>query len=104
MSEAAKQRGIERARERQRLVNAARRVLESEDGRVLMAHLEETFRVNERVFTPVRSGADVYAYDPITAALADGARAVVLHLKGLSAATVKGDANIEEPTITVTKP
>lgn len=103
MTEEAKSRKVERARERQRLVNAARRVLESEDGRVLMEHLAATFRVNERVFTPVRAGADVYAYDPITAALADGARAVVLHLQGLAAAPAQGDANIEEPALTVKK-
>ncbi|GAT32335.1 hypothetical protein TSACC_2733 [Terrimicrobium sacchariphilum] len=103
MTEEAKSRKVERARERQRLVNAARRVLESEDGQVLMEHLATTFRVNERVFTPVRSGADVYAYDPITAALADGARAVVLHLQGLATAPAQGDANIEEPALTVKK-
>lgn len=104
MSDEAKQKRIENARERQRLINAARRTLGTADGKIVMEHLAKTFRVNERVFTPVRSGADVYAYDPLTAALADGARAVVLHLQGLVTEPSQGDANIEEPTLTVTKP
>ncbi|GAT33288.1 hypothetical protein TSACC_21701 [Terrimicrobium sacchariphilum] len=103
MNEATQKRQTENAKERQRLINAAKRVFASEDGQRVLAHLETTFRVNERVFTPVRSGPDLYAYDAITAALTDGGRAVIIEIKRLLDAPSQGDANIEEPTLKVTK-
>lgn len=104
MSDESKKNQLERARERQRLINATKRVFGSEDGKLVLEHLTKTFRVNERVFSPVRKGAEHFGYDPLTAALTDGGRAVIIEINKLLDAPANGDANIEEPTLKVSKP
>ncbi|CAN5767646.1 hypothetical protein BH09VER1_BH09VER1_45660 [soil metagenome] len=86
-------RELERRRGGQRLAMAYQRVFASEEGQAVLRDLTETFRLHERVFTPVQAGGH-FAYDPLTAALADGGRAVVLHILAKLAVVPQGDGNL----------
>src|SRR5258708_2487817 len=91
-------REIEKRRAQHRLAMAYHRTFASEDGQAVLSDLTETFRLQGRVFTPVQAGSH-FAYDPLTAALADGGRAVVMHILAKLAVPPQGDANLnpEEP-------
>jgi len=93
---------VKRAREAQRLVNAYHRVFGSEAGALVLEDLRREFRVEERVFTPVGRG-DHFVYDPLTAALTDGGRAVVLHILEKLKARVRSDAEVETAAVEVVK-
>lgn len=93
MSEELKARDLARRQREQRLTNAYKRAFDGEDGQAVLEDLEATFRLTERVFTPVRKG-EYFAYDPLTAALADGARGVVIHIRKRLQAKAQGDANL----------
>ncbi len=84
---------LERRRATHRLAMAYQRTFASEDGQAVLADLRETFRLQGRVFTPVSAGSH-FAYDPLTAALADGGRAVVLHIMAKLTVPPQGDANL----------
>ncbi len=86
-------RELERRRANQRLALAYQRIFASDEGKIVLDDLTETFRLNRRVFTPVKAGGH-FAYDALTAALADGGRAVVLHILSMLAVTPQGDANL----------
>ena len=101
--ETIKQKEMEKRRQEQRLANAYQRAFATEDGRVVLADLRQLFRLEQRVFTPVRQGGH-YGYDPLTAALADGARGVVIYIQERLATKVQGDANIENAPEKVIKP
>lgn len=88
-----------RRRAAQRLALAYQRAFATEDGQAVLADLKETFRLEDRVFTPVSVGSH-FAYDPLTAALADGGRAVVLHILTKLAVTPRGDANLTSEELT----
>lgn len=93
----------DRAREEQQLVNAYHRTFAVEDGQTVLADLERIAGYRAPVFQPVKTGGDVFAYDPITAALVDGARKLVIHIHAQLARPCQGDANAQ-PKTTVTKP
>lgn len=103
-AEAARERELARERAEQRLINAYHRAFATEDGRAVLEDLEGVFRLEGRVFTPVRTSQDAYAYDPLTAALADGGRAVLIYIQERLAAKVRGDGNVEEAAVTVGRP
>ena len=90
---ARKERETEARRREQRLTNAYHRAFATEDGQAVLADLAATFRLEGRVFTPLKKDHH-FAYDPLTAALADGGRAVVIYIKDRLAAKVQGDANV----------
>lgn len=91
---------LEAAKERQRIVNAAKRCLETEDGRSLMAYLETLFGLKAPVFNPTNRGG-YHAYDPLQAALTDGARGVIIHINELLQSPAVGDANLEPETTVI---
>jgi hypothetical protein len=62
----------------------------TDDGKKVLDHLGATFGLNRRVFLPVNRG-DHNLYDPITAALNDGARAVLLHILDVLAKPAQGE-------------
>jgi hypothetical protein len=51
------------------------------DGELIIADLEKTFGVNQPAFTPNADGA----FDPIRAAVRDGQRQVILHIRAMAA-------------------
>jgi hypothetical protein len=55
-------------------------ILTTEDGMILMDHLEKVFGFNAPAFVPNADGS----FDPIKAAIRDGQRQVYLHMKSLS--------------------
>lgn len=93
-------RDLEKRQREQRLTNAYRRIFDGEEGRLVLEDLVATFRLEERVFTPVKKG-DYFAYDPLTAALSDGARSVVIYIRKRLAAKVQGDGNLETKEKTI---
>lgn len=93
--EDAKQRDLKRRQHEQRITNTYKRLFASEDGKAVLEDLEESFRLADRVFLPVKAGDDVFQYDPLTAALTDGARSVVIYIRKRLAAKAEGDANIQ---------
>ena len=56
------------------------KVFSSADGQVVLADLTSTFGLMRPVFKPVKKG-ESFAYDPLTAALTDGGRAVVIYIR-----------------------
>ena len=88
---------IERAKERQRTINAYHRLFAGEDGQRVLEDLKGNFGFKHPAFLPRRAGG----YDPYHAAIRDGQRQVLLHIESILAAEVIGDANIETPQVTV---
>lgn len=101
--ESRKERETESRRREQRITNAYHRAFATEDGQVVLEDLAGMFRLEGRVFTPLKKDHH-FAYDPLTAALADGGRAVVIYIKERLAARVQGDANLENAPDKVIKP
>lgn len=101
--EARKEKEAEARRREQRITNAYHRAFATEDGQVVLSDLAAMFRLEGRVFTPLKKD-NHFGYDPLTAALADGGRAVVIYIKDRLAARVQGDANIETVPEKVIKP
>ena len=56
------------------------KVFGSADGQVVLADLAQTFGLDRQVFAPVKRDQH-FAYDPLTAALTDGGRAVVIYIR-----------------------
>lgn len=84
---------------RQRVINAWARILESDDGKIVWEDLQKTFGLEAPVFRPIKASGGVYQYDPLTAALGDGARQVLIYIKKASEEPAVGDANHTEPAV-----
>lgn len=82
----------ERQRELQRITNAYHRVFKSEDGQAVLRNLRAYFRVDRPAF----ERSLTHPYDPISAALRDGQREVLLFIDHKLAQSVEGDANLPE--------
>ena len=82
----------ERQRELQRVTNAYHRVFKSEDGAMVLRNLRAYFRVDRPAF----ERSVTHPYDPISAALRDGQREVMLFIDHKLAQPVEGDANLPE--------
>jgi hypothetical protein len=93
---------IEKAKKSQRIGNAFRRLFATEDGKIVLDHIRETFGLHMPAFIPQERGRHC-EYDPIHAAIRDGQRQVWLHIKAILAAQAAGDANIETPKTRVKK-
>jgi len=98
MSEEISIEDIERARARQRLINAYHRTFASEDGKIVLADIKAQFGVSFPAFVARDGGA----YDPLHAAIRDGQRQVVLHIEAVMTEEAKGDSNVEGAEVTVT--
>lgn len=101
--EARKEREAESRRREQRITNAYHRAFATEDGQAVLEDLTAMFRLEGRVFTPLKKDHH-FAYDPLTAALADGGRAVIIYIKDRLAAKVQGDGNVEAAGEKVIRP
>ena len=93
---------LERTKARQRLINAYQRAFSTDEGRIVLEDLEQRFGLAAAVFVPVKK-ENYHAYDPLTAALTDGARRVVIHIRAFLALPPKGDGNITGPKTIVTR-
>jgi len=82
----------ERQRELQRVTNAYHRVFKNPDGEVVLKNLRAYFRVDRPAFERSVN----HPYDPISAALRDGQREVMLFIDHKLAQPVEGDANLPE--------
>jgi hypothetical protein len=86
-----------RRQKAQAMVNAYHRVFDTVDGKTVLADLNKRFRLNESAFFPVGKGTHS-AYDPLAAALTDGARQVCIHIKETLSIPADGDANLKPKT------
>ena len=93
---------LEKAKKAQRIGNAFRRLFATEDGKLALDHIRETFGLHMPAFIPQERGRHC-EYDPIHAAIRDGQRQVLLHIEAILAAPSVGDANIETPKTRVKK-
>jgi hypothetical protein len=93
---------IEKAKKSQRIGNAFRRLFATEDGKLVLDHIRETFGLHMPAFIPQERGRHC-EYDPIHAAIRDGQRQVLLHIEAILAAPSAGDGNIETPKTRVKK-
>jgi hypothetical protein len=91
---------LERARERQRVINAFHRVFKSPDGEVVLKSLRAYFKMDKPAFDRPLLGRP---FDPIAAAIRDGNREVLLLIEHNLAAPVAGDADISEPKTKIVK-
>jgi hypothetical protein len=98
-----KERETEARRREQRITNAYHRAFATEDGQAVLEDLAAVSRLEGRVFTPLKKDHH-FAYDPLTAALADGGRAVLIYIRERLASRVQGDANLENNPEKVIKP
>lgn len=89
-------RRTEQLRKAQRLINDYHRTFNTEHGKRVLADLSDTFGLNGRVFIPIGKG-NHNAYDPLAAALCDGARAVVIRINEKLSASAMGDDNTKQP-------
>lgn len=87
---------LDRARARQRLINAYHRTFASEDGRLVLADIKAVFGMDSPAFVAKDGG-----YDPLHAAIRDGQRQVALHVEAVMQEEAKGDSNVEAPEVTV---
>lgn len=94
---------IENQRRKQRVVNAAHRCNADPNFKIVREYFRKLFRVGERRFTPVLKSQGVYGYDPLAAALADGATAWDIEFEKLLGETPQGDANHTKPKAKVRK-
>lgn len=96
---------MEREKKARVIANAYHRLFNSDDGRVVLGDLKKRFGLEAPIFTPISKG-DHSAYDPLTAALTDGGRRVVIHILQILALPMMGDGNIEpkkKPTVRKSK-
>jgi hypothetical protein len=85
---------LERLRAAQRITNDYHRTFGSDYGKRTLDDLAKAFGLTDAVFTPVSRG-DHALYDPITAALADGARRVIIHIRAQLARSPMPDDAVE---------
>lgn len=88
---------LEKEKEQQRIINCYHRIFNSEDGKIILADIEKSFSTNLPAFVTLNKGNGVFGYDSTHAAIRDGQRSIILHIKAKLAFPVKGDANIEKP-------
>jgi hypothetical protein len=96
VSESPAIRRTEQLRKAQRLVNDYHRTFSTDYGQRVLADLASTFGLNGRVFIPIGKG-NHNAYDPLAAALCDGARAVVIRINEKLSSPALGDDNTKPP-------
>jgi hypothetical protein len=89
---------IERARERQRLVNAYHRTFDTPEGAEVLADIRAHFMTNRPAFLRGPNGE----YDAHAAAIRDGNREVELYIAVMLSHPAAGDSNVEKPVVTVT--
>lgn len=87
---------LERAKAHQRMVNAYHLTFGTPEGQFVLKDLAKKFRLEGAVFNPVQKEGH-HAYDPLTAALTDGGRGVVIFIKEILAQPFTGDGNITKP-------
>ena len=97
MSEEITAEDIQRAKERQRTINAYHRAFAGEDGKRVLDDLKMIFGFKNPAFLPRQGGG----YDAHHAAIRDGQRQVILHIESVLAEEALGDANIENQQVTV---
>jgi hypothetical protein len=97
MSEEITPEDLQRAKERQRTINAYHRTFSSEDGRRVLEDLKSVFGIQFPAFVPRQGGE----YDTHHAAIRDGQRQVILHVESVLAEEMQGDANVDQPQVTV---
>ena len=77
------------------VIRAYQKVFKSKEGKIVLAHLNELFSTGTQAFQlklDDDSGKQaIFKYDPIHAALKDGARGVMLHIEGIRDTAVKPD-------------
>jgi len=88
---------IQRAKERQRTINAYHRTFSSDDGKRVLEDLKTVFGFKFPTFVPRQGGE----YDTHHAAIRDGQRQVILHVETVLSEEAIGDANVEQPQVTV---
>jgi len=77
------------------IVRAYQKIFKSKEGKIVLEDLKKSFNTEMPAFQ-IRLSDDsgetaIYNYDPIHAALKDGARSVVLHIVGLRDLSVSPD-------------
>lgn len=82
-----------RRQKAQQVANAYQRVFATEDGQTILDDLKKVCRFDREVFTPVSKGSHA-SYDPLTAALTDGARRLIVRIHDMLAVPTQGDANL----------
>ena len=88
---------LDKAKERQRLINAYHRTFETKEGKLVIEDMRAAFGTNSPAFRPDASGG----YDTHLAAIRDGQRMVLLHIEAALMREAIGDANITEPQVKV---
>lgn len=97
MSDEATDKDLIRRQKAQQIAMAYQRVFATEDGKIVLEDLKKVCRFDREVFTPISKG-DHSSYDPLTAALTDGARRLIVRINDMLAAPTQGDANLQPKT------
>jgi hypothetical protein len=92
---------LERARSRQRIVNAYHRIFQSDDGKTILDDLNHVFGMDRPVFIPLDRGRGSMGYDSIHAAKRDGQQDILRHVNAKLEASCEGDANFDKPKTTI---
>jgi hypothetical protein len=89
-----------RAREIQRVTNAYHRVFKSEDGQMVLQNLKAYFRMDRPAFDrpPL-----THTYDPISGAIRDGQREIVLWIEHKLTLPVVADSDAEPKNAVIVK-
>lgn len=87
---------LDRARAKQRTINAYNRIFNTPDGAAVMADIREAFGCDYPAFIPLQKERGT-EYDPLHAAVRSGQRSVLLHIQFMASQAVKGDADITKP-------
>ena len=83
----------------QRAVNAYHRVFVGPEWEIVHQDLQHRFRTKGSAFSPGPNGV----CDPYLAAHRDGARSMMEHIDFMLTLKVIGDANVEQPSVTIKK-
>lgn len=87
-----------RSQHLQTVVNAYHRTLGTEEGQLVLQDIAAVFGCELPAFIPLMNKAgSPTQYDPLYAAIRDGQRSVLLHIKARLSVPVTGDGNVEEP-------
>jgi hypothetical protein len=87
---------IEKIRKAQQVTNAYHRLFNSDEGKIVLADLRQSFGLDQPAFIPFATQADGLRFDPLAAAIRDGQRQVDLHIRAKLAAKPDGDENAAE--------
>ena len=89
------------------MIRAYQKLFKSKDGKIVLEHLRKCFQTDQPAFQ-MRIADDagkqpVYGYDPIHAALKDGARSVLIHIDAIKDAEISPDDEEEKKPVKVKK-